>query len=196
MFVLVEIKDSIKVLPSRFNLPLSKSVSLEITRLYANKVIPNQGLCITLYDILELGEPLVRPGDPSAYTKVLFRLVVFRPIPGQVLVGRVKSSSEDGISVSMGFFDDIHIPATMLPAGSSWSREEHVWIWEFGENKLFIDTGEEIRFRVINEIFEEPPPILKEQAVAGSQITASNIVPYKITASIAEDGLGLLSWWK
>jgi DNA-directed RNA polymerase III subunit RPC8 len=196
MFVLVEIRDSIKVLPSRFSLPLSKSVSLEITRLYANKVIPNQGLCITLYDILELGEPLVRPGDPSAYTKVRFRLVVFRPVLGQVLAGKVKSSSEEGVSISMVFFDDIHVPASMLPAGSFWSREEHVWVWELGENKLFIDVGEEIRFRVIAEAFEEPPPLLKEQAVVGKQITASTIVPYKITASIAEDGLGLLSWWK
>lgn len=198
MFLLLELKDSIRVLPSMFNLPLSTIMAQEITNRYANKVIPSCGLAITLYDILELGDPLIRPGDPSAHLKVHFRLLLFRPIPGQVLVGQVKNSTEQGIIISLGFFDDILVPVGMLPAGTVWDREERVWVWEFDGNRLFIDVGEEIRFRVITETFEEAPPLPKDQIVMQQQksATSSIIIPYRITASIAEDGLGLLSWWK
>ena len=198
MFMLLEVKDSIRVLPSKFNVPLSVSVATEITNRYANRVIPHQGLVVTLHDLLELGDPLIRPGDPSAHLTARFRLLLFRPLPGQVILGTVKNSSEAGITVSVGFFDDILVPSGMLPIGTSWDREERVWVWEFDGNRLFIDVGEEIRFRVISETFEEAPPLPKDQIVMQQQknSTAPTVTPYRITASIAEDGLGLLSWWK
>jgi len=59
-------------------------------------------------------------------------MVVFRPFISEVIVAKVKSSDEDGIRcscmtiqgpmpftytlpVTMGFFDDIYIPAVYLP---------------------------------------------------------------------------------
>jgi hypothetical protein len=70
----------------------------------------------------------------SAFS-VVFRMVVFRPFSGEVILGKVKSSDEDGIRrmfscgfysslltyphnlllVSVGFFDDIYIPLSYLP---------------------------------------------------------------------------------
>lgn len=67
-------------------------------------------------------------------SQVLFRLVVFRPFVSEVLFGKVKSSSEDGIrgkgnfqsqllitwvAVSLGFFDDMHVPRIFLPTPSA-----------------------------------------------------------------------------
>ena len=68
---------------------------------------------------------------------VEFRLVVFKPFVSEVLIGKVESSTEEGIrgtnilelllqvafvsyfSVSMTFFDDIWIPADNLPLPST-----------------------------------------------------------------------------
>jgi hypothetical protein len=69
---------------------------------------------------------------------VVFRLVVFRPFASEVIVGKVKSSDEDGIRrasiaflesterpdnslppVTVGFFDDIYIPTAYLPQPSA-----------------------------------------------------------------------------
>lgn len=44
----------------------------------------------------------------------MFRLVVFRPFVGEVLVGWVSSCTEEGLNVKMEFFDDIHIPKHLL----------------------------------------------------------------------------------
>lgn len=43
-----------------------------------------------------------------------FRLVVFRPFVGEVLIGRIMAATHKGIRVSLEFFDDIFIPDNLL----------------------------------------------------------------------------------
>jgi len=43
-----------------------------------------------------------------------FRLVVFRPFVGEILIGWVSSCTEEGLNVKMEFFDDIFIPKHLL----------------------------------------------------------------------------------
>ena len=144
---------------------------------------------------------------------VKFRLVVFRPFVGEVLIGKIRSCTEEGLSVSLAFFDDIFIPAHCLQSGSTFNTEERLWVWNYDGNELFMDLDEKIRFRVLAESFAEVAPVLKEALLASvanklsgtSALTeadqkmalesVSTVPPYKIIASVAEDGLGLLSWW-
>ena len=73
------------------------------------------GLCISFYDLIEVGDPYIYPSEGSSHQKVKFRLgnvtqsaivacgtltavlVVFRPFIGEVLTGRISSCKEDGI---------------------------------------------------------------------------------------------------
>eukprot|EP00955_Chlamydomonas_euryale_P067610 359882-Chlamydomonas_euryale.AAC.2 len=57
------------------------------------------------------------PSNTSPHRQVRFRLVVFRPFVGEVLVGQLKSCSREGLRVSLGFFDDILVPDYMLQVG-------------------------------------------------------------------------------
>ena len=63
----------------------------------------------------------------------------------------------EGIRVSLGFFSDILIPRHGLQSGSVWSAEEKVWVWMWGENEMFMDDGETIRFRVTGVRFNAMP---------------------------------------
>ena len=40
--------------------------------------------------------------------------MVFRPFIEEVLIGRVKSSTKEGLTLNLGFFDDIFLPASHL----------------------------------------------------------------------------------
>lgn len=51
---------------------------------FANKIILDVGLCISLFDFLEIGDPYVYPAEGSAHQRVKFRMVVFRPFAGEV----------------------------------------------------------------------------------------------------------------
>lgn len=88
-------------------------------------------------------------------------------------------------------------------------------MWRYGENDLYMDVGETIRFRLLSLNFVEEAPMRKEVLMAARRAASAlpgapvlspqgmeeeqgarpETVPFKLIGSIAEDGLGLLSWW-
>merc|ERR1712096_572093 len=91
MFVLSEISTLIRLLPRGFEKSLEEQLTDEINRKLSNKVMINVGLCLSLHDILEIGESFLFPGDGASHTKVKFRMLVFRPEMEEVLIGKIKS---------------------------------------------------------------------------------------------------------
>lgn len=49
---------------------------------------------------------------------VEFRMIVFRPFKGEVMLARIRSSTPAGINLRTDFFDDIFIPYEELPQGA------------------------------------------------------------------------------
>jgi DNA-directed RNA polymerase III subunit RPC8 len=99
-------------------------------------VISKCGVCIGIFDILTADDPVIYPSEGSCHQQVQFRLIVFRPIIGEVITGKLSECSEDGIHVSLDFFDDIFVPSSLLPTPSEWrsnGRDRPVWIWRVGE---------------------------------------------------------------
>eukprot|EP00091_Calanus_sinicus_P023369 TRINITY_DN7851_c0_g1_i2.p2 TRINITY_DN7851_c0_g1~~TRINITY_DN7851_c0_g1_i2.p2 ORF type:complete len:119 (-),score=49.63 TRINITY_DN7851_c0_g1_i2:382-693(-) len=95
MGVLSEIRTLIRLLPRGFDKSLEDQLTDEINRKLANKVMINVGLCLSLHDILEVGESFLFPGDGASHTKVRFRMLVFRPQMEEVLTGKIKSCSKE-----------------------------------------------------------------------------------------------------
>lgn len=214
MFVLADIEDTISVHPSTFGQPALTSISDQINVKYANKILPDVGLCITLFDVLSCSEGKVRFGDGCLYHRVTFRLIIFRPFTQEVLVGKIKSSDPSGIRITMGFFDDIFIPNHLIPRPSAFDHQERAWFWLYEartdeiandpllshpEERMYLDAGETVRFTVESDAFwdAEPGPRGKEgEAAHHAQHAVKETRPhYSITASIAGSGLGLVSWW-
>eukprot|EP00916_Digyalum_oweni_P009460 GHVL01015946.1.p1 GENE.GHVL01015946.1~~GHVL01015946.1.p1 ORF type:complete len:174 (+),score=24.39 GHVL01015946.1:135-656(+) len=161
------------------------------------KVVHNVGLCIALWDIEKYERSFIYPGDGATHTIVHFRYVVFRPTVDEILVGKVKNCSKEGISVSMGFFDDIFIPEDNLPHPSKFSETEQMWAWKYEEHDLYIEIGHEIRFRVMEEKFVDTSPTGPEGITMETTDPepGPKRSPYTIVGTLAEQGLGLLSWW-
>lgn len=57
----------------------------------------NVGLCIALKDITKLGDSIILPGDGASHTEVFFRYIVFRPTIGEVISGKIRSCSREGV---------------------------------------------------------------------------------------------------
>lgn len=157
MFVLSQISDNVRLLPSELALPRADALTARLNMKYANKVLHNVGLCIRVFDIQSVSDAIVHSvQDGSSQTRVVFRLVVFRPFKGEVIVGKVTSSSQaTGIRISLDFFDDIRIPPSNLPEGSEFDPDEGVWVWKYDGNNFYIDKDELIRFKVESEIFHD-----------------------------------------
>ena len=59
----------------------------------------------------------------------MFRLVVFRPFVDEVCIGKIISSNEQGVQVSLGFFDEIFIPAYWMLRPSHYNHNSGLWVW-------------------------------------------------------------------
>lgn len=106
MFVVATLTDTVLIAPHLFNEQLSSIVAEELDRKLANTIFQELGLCICLYDILSMGDCILVPSDPNFHIKVKFRYVVFRPMIDEILVGKIRSSSKDGITVSLSKDED------------------------------------------------------------------------------------------
>jgi DNA-directed RNA polymerase III subunit RPC8 len=149
----------VHIAPSEFGKKLLTTITDALSEKYPNKVVPNVGLCVALYDVTHVGESQLYPGNAAHHTTVEFRLVIFRPLVGEVLDGTLVSCDAQGVRISLGFFDEVHVPGRLLQEGSSWSQEEKLWVWSVpgtDNQKLFFDTQNPLRFRVEAVKFREP----------------------------------------
>ncbi|KAJ3678669.1 hypothetical protein LUZ60_002472 [Juncus effusus] len=190
MFYLSIIEHNLPLPPRLLNLPLHNAIKGELEKLFLDKVIANLGLCISVYDIRSVEGGFIYPGEGYSSYKVVFRLIMFKPFVGEAIVGKIESSDEFGLQVSLGFFNDIRIPKHLLMQPCN-RGPDGIWVWNYGDggedSEYPLTINEEIRFRVSNVKF---PPIPLEQSEDSKPFS-----PMEITGDINGDGLGLTSWW-
>ncbi|WWC59584.1 uncharacterized protein I303_102141 [Kwoniella dejecticola CBS 10117] len=218
MFVLVGVRDTVPVAPKTFDIPPAITIQDAINRKYANKLVPDKGLALSLFDILTAEDGKVTWGNGLMYYKVSFRLMLFAPFVGEVIVGRVSSTTKSYIRISLGFFQDIYILPSLLPPNSAYDPTQKKFFWVSPDDegtlltpeqlansivadRLYIDEGEPIRFRVDSiewqDVRPTPQSLIAEQDGDSERIEKDPIekAGFKILATIAESGLGVTSWW-
>ncbi len=196
-------QDTIKIEASETRYPAEEAITAAIHLKYSNRILHDVGLCIALHDLLTCGVGKVRWGDGCLYYTTVFRLVVFRPVPGEVLLGKIVGATPEGVKLSLGFFDDIFLPSHLLPTPSTYDYAEKTWFWvqnveegdvEFDdplaapkENRAYLDVDEVIRFRVEAESFQDPEPgpqkVGEKTEEELAEIARLKKAPYTITVS-------------
>ena len=226
MFILTVLEDEVALHPSQFgpnqHIPRIKSM---IEAKYVDRVVPDVGLVMALYDIVKVRDAYIFPGDlkdsqGEAACTVVFRVVVFRPKLNELLIGRVHSSTPMGLQVSIGFFQDVTIPVNQLRAPGVYDERLRTWVWQYrDDNDKAINypyqADELICLRVKSVQFTDSldsslsaarraqalsasnkaVKIPTGQAVAGAVHLPQDQPPMLVVGSVEEDGLGLLSWW-
>ena len=205
MFVLATFKRTVRVPPLKFHLKHDTAIEEELNGEYADKVVHKVGLGVALWQLKQCGESFILPGDGAYYVKVTFDYVMFRPFVNSILIGRIKSASRESVQITMGFFDDITIPAEYLQTNSIFCDQLQTWMWQVDvdgqQHQLPMEFDQEIRFRVVAEKFTDTSPTGPSDGPSDGPSRSlarpedEPKVPYLITAAINEDGLGLLSWW-
>ncbi|KAG7575358.1 hypothetical protein FFLO_00348 [Filobasidium floriforme] len=130
MFILSRIQDSIAVHPNAFGLEPEIAVKDAINVKYSNHLIPGIGLAVSVYDILTCTEGNVRYGDGLIWYKTIFRVVVFAPTVGEIVLGKIISSTAEHIRVSVEFFNDIYVPKANLPQISTFDPEAKSYFYQ------------------------------------------------------------------
>lgn len=205
MFVLTSVEDKVKILPSKLDRDSEEVLIEEVEAKYANKILPGVGLGICCYDFVRIGDPYIYPSEGSAHRIVTFRLVVFRPFVGEILTGRIMACSRDGLRVTLGFFNDIHVPANLIQNNVSYDQGKKRWIWQYnagadgeaggdgeggeGAGDLTLEQGDEVRIRIRSLHFTEVKENVKSGGVMALTTTESPAVA-TISGSTVGGGAG------
>ncbi|KAK6937606.1 RNA polymerase III, subunit Rpc25 [Dillenia turbinata] len=192
MFYLSLLEHTLRLPPELLKLSLDDSIKRELERLFLDKVIANLGHVVSVYDIKSIDGGFIYPGQGASTYTAVFRLIMFRPFKGEIITAKLKESDSKGLRLSLGFFDDIYVPAHLMPNPSSFETDPENpqykrWLWIFEDEKYPIDGFDEIKFQVHNVSY---PPIPIEQ-----EKDSKPFAPMVITGSLDSDGLGPVSWW-
>ncbi|KAJ5286849.1 DNA-directed RNA polymerase III subunit 22.9 kDa [Penicillium angulare] len=192
MFILTTISDLIQIAPQDFSKFSAVAIEDNINEKYANKVIQKIGLCISFYDLLESSDGLIGHGTGLVNVNVKFRIIVFRPFKGEIMLGKIASGTELGIKIGVEFFNDILIPPELLLPGAKFDYSDQVWTWDNDDGTtLYFDVGELVRFRVEVEEWHDQIP----NGPDNDQTVTERKAPYSIIGSMQMGGLGPITWW-
>eukprot|EP00835_Amoeboradix_gromovi_P004169 NODE_309_length_11266_cov_0.459479.p6 type:complete len:182 gc:universal NODE_309_length_11266_cov_0.459479:3079-3624(+) len=180
MFTCCTMEDLITIIPKNFDEDVEEQLIRSIKIKYINKIIPNVGCSLAFCELLEYDQGFILHNDGSSYHNSIFKIIVYRPLVGEILQGRISRSSKGGIFVQCQQFYDILVPPRCMPSNMEYMEDEQVWVWAMDGQKSWLDSGEDIRIKVEKEEF------CGEEKKSG----------YLIIASINGDGLGLTSWWE
>jgi len=212
MFELAKMHDVVHIAASELGTPLLQAINDALSDKYLSKVVPNLGLCIAIYDVVRIGESHLYTGNAAHHTDVDFRVVIFRPFVGEVLMGKMVSCDETGVRISLDFFDEIYVPSNMLQPASEWDEREKVFVWKYGDDSLYFDMLNKVFFRVDQLLFREPSneastsaapsltmgrPTTPEPTAAGDAAAKPQEQPVlRIVAGMDKSGLGCVQWWR
>ncbi|KAL4853308.1 DNA-directed RNA polymerase III subunit rpc8 [Chlorella vulgaris] len=200
MFILSLLEDNVRIAPQDLGKPAELAISAALEKAFLDRVVPNLGLVVTLHDILSIGDGCVYPSDGGAHYKVSFRVIVFRPFRGELLVGKVLKMTRDGVYVDLGFFQDILIAPGDMPEPSYWKEDDKAWLWRMEGQDLFFEQGMPLRVKVQSVDFNAVPTLSQqqEQADAGEAVVGSKsrpFVPMEVKGRADGDGLGMVHWY-
>lgn len=80
-------------------------------------------------------------------------------------------------------------------------EKEQLWVWEYVDEEtqqkhdMMMEVGEAIRFKIKAETFKDTSPAgpSRPETVTDDR---NKKIAYSLSATCAESGLGLVSWWK
>ena len=129
MFVLKTFQDMIRIPSSLLSLSTTLAIQNEIDDKYPNRVIMGAGLVIGRYSdtLLEVGHGICVDG--GSHHRCTFQMILFQPFVEEVLSGTIRKSTSEGVWVSLGFFQDIFIPAYWMLNPSRYEESTGLWIW-------------------------------------------------------------------
>mmetsp|Transcript_20716 Transcript_20716/g.34193 ORF Transcript_20716/g.34193 Transcript_20716/m.34193 type:complete len:244 (+) Transcript_20716:33-764(+) len=162
MFIVKDMKDTIRIPPSSFNENKRDTLVRLIDEKYCNTVVMNVGMVVCLYDVLVVGDSYVYPGDGASHTECEFSVIVFKPAIGEVLEGTINLCCQEFIRISLGFFQDIYVDRMHMRKGMSFHRENHWWEWKYtddeteSEASYYVTTDSKIRVKVEQVLFMAP----------------------------------------
>ncbi|MCL5679830.1 MAG: DNA-directed RNA polymerase [Candidatus Marsarchaeota archaeon] len=102
MYYNYSIKDTFKMAPEYFDSDIEE-VAVEVLRnKYEGTIDKDLGVIIAVYDVRDISDGIIFPGDPATHHEVTFDILTYMPKVDEVVVGEVTELIDFGAFVRIG----------------------------------------------------------------------------------------------
>jgi DNA-directed RNA polymerase subunit E'/Rpb7 len=79
-------------------------------------------------------------------------------------------------------------------------EKDQLWVWEYIDDEsvkhdMKMEVGERIRFKIREESFKDTSSVGPSKGDAQAEYDRLKKVPFALSGTCFEPGLGLISWW-
>jgi len=171
MYMIVEVKDEVRVPPEKFGLDLKDAVIESLREKFEGTLNPQLGIILNVEDVTEVGEGRIIPGDGAVYYPATFKLLTFYPMDQEVVIGEVVDITEFGAFIRIGPVDALVHVSQVMDDYVSYEKKNNTLVGR--EKKRVLKEGDLVRARIISVSMSEEN---------------------KVGLTMRQPGLGALRW--
>ena len=143
MFLACKFEDSVRIAPSELGKSSLEAVEAVLEATYLDRVIPDCGLVVSIFEITKVEGGFIYHSEGAVHFNVEFTLTVFRPLLGELVIGKLKKSNRYHFAWTLST-----MLLKSLRSSPGHEFELCVWtgmasglVWAFSRTSLFQSTA-------------------------------------------------------
>ncbi len=176
MYYIYTVKDTISIPPSHFGEDINKAAVGILRSRYERTLDRRMGIILALFNVKDISDGRILPGDPSTHHTVTFDLLSFNLDVGEIVVGEVSELVDFGCFVRLGPIDGLVHMSQITNDYINYDRKAGSFVLK--NTKRSIKKGDMVYAKISTVSLK------------------SNIKDTKIALTMRPDGLGKPEWLK
>lgn len=107
MYNIYTIKDTFKLLPEYFDKDIEDVAAQVLQKKYEGTIDKDLGVIVAVFDIKNVSDGVIYPGDPATHHEAEFSVLTFMPKVDEVVIGVVSELAEFGAFIRIGPMDGL-----------------------------------------------------------------------------------------
>lgn len=140
MYNVYKIKDNFALPPENFDNDIEEVVGSVLQTKYEGRVDKDFGIIIAVFDITNISDGLIYPGDPATHHDAEFNVLTFLPHVDEVVCGEVTELVEFGAFVRIGPMDGLVHVSQIANEFLSYDKKNQTFVSK--QKKVFLKKGD------------------------------------------------------
>ncbi len=174
MYSIYSVRDMFKMPPEYFGEDIEKVATTIIQNKYEGRIDKDMGVIVAIFNIRNIGDGLIYPGDPATHHDAEFDVLAYTPQVDEVVPGMVTELVEFGAFVRIGPMDGlVHVSQI---AGEFLTFDK--------KNQTFVSRKSSISLKKGDIVYAKVSTVSMKNTIKDS----------KIALTMKPDGLGRPEW--
>ncbi len=174
MYSIYTIRDMFKMPPEHFGDDIEKVAASILQSKYEGRIDKDMGVIVTIFNVRNIGDGLIYPGDPATHHDAEFDVLAYMPQVDEIIAGQVTELVEFGAFVRMGPMDGlVHVSQI---AGDFLTFDK--------KNQAFVSRKNSLSLKKGDVVYAKVSTVSMKNTIKDS----------KIALTMKPDGLGRPEW--